>query len=803
MNAAGQTVPVLVVENRTESIYGALAELASETTSETRFEFNATQSLKDAIDWLVLHQNAVCLCQDRLPEGTCLELLEHIAKASREIPVLVLGTVDDDEFELPALRAGAVDYLSLDEATPQRMLRRLRFLCRHDHFEHGVHRPIESAKHQSHASSVDFQLLASAVEYAGGGLSIADYHARDRPLIYVNKSFERVTGYQVEEVIGKNCRFLQGPKTDRTTVDRIRQAINAGEEFEGEILNYRKDGSTFWNFMRVAPIHNDQGQVTHYVGIQTDITVQKTMEKKLRATQQFFDRAINAASVALFEWDLTDTPQTDASWLSPQLAHMLGYKEEELPARCETWESLWHPEDRPAVKRAIEAHLQHGKKLDITYRMRTKAGDIKWFKCRGTAQRDASGRPIRMSGSMHEVTKLIEAQEEFKEKEIQLQHRQRMESVGELAGGIAHEFNNLLQAVIGYTNFAKRCIQPTSRAHEDLEKVLLAANRAKTLTRQLLNFSREHEVQLAPIPAEKPILETIALLEPVIGSDIIVEAETPGAEVTIEADETLLLQVLMNLCLNARDAMPNGGHLKLETAIVEFERERVCRGGVLPPGYYARYRVADSGTGMPEDLQERIFDPFFTTKGVGEGTGLGLSVVDGIIQRHNGGITLHSVPNEGTTFEIFLPARLDRIPEQQEIEGGSEREEASLILVADDEVLVRDLTKRTLKDEGYQVVVAGDGQEAMDAFEQHADSIRLVILDVMMPHLTGREVHATIHATHPHIPTIFCTGYDSNIKNLHELENELVVVIEKPFDEKHLLDTVHQFVNANAPPQLG
>jgi two-component system, NtrC family, sensor kinase len=388
---------------------------------------------------------------------------------------------------------------------------------------------------------------------------------------------------------------------------------------------------------------------------------------------------------------------------------------------------------------------------------------------------------------------------ELRKKDDQLRQSQKLEAVGSLAGGIAHEFNNLLQAIGGYTRYAMEGLKPEEQPYQDLQNVVQAADRAAALTRQLLSFSRRQAVERKECDANQMVADVTKMLRPLLGEAIQLSVNL-GSEVgMIYADAGSFQQVLLNLCLNARDAMPSGGQIVVRTHRMHVSPESAELYTNLKPGDYVELSVADTGHGMTAEVRERIFEPFFTTKPVGKGTGLGLAMVYGIVQQHEGAIHVYSEPNLGTTFKIYVP-----IIEAGEHKTTTEAAPASVgggetLLVAEDDPMVRDVAERVLKRVGYTVISAADGQQALDLFEARHEDIDLVILDAVMPKLGGFDVYRRIKDEWPETRVIFCSGYDPETAHAKFIVDERVRLVEKPYDPAMLLRVVREVLDVEEP----
>ena len=383
--------------------------------------------------------------------------------------------------------------------------------------------------------------------------------------------------------------------------------------------------------------------------------------------------------------------------------------------------------------------------------------------------------------------------EEDKEKlHTQLLQAQKMEVVGQLAGGISHDFNNILTAMIGYGHLLKMKLKEEDPLRTYAEQVLLLSDKAANLTQSLLAFSRKQIINPRPVDLNEIIKRIDYLLSRVIGENIKLQTMVSGEALIVMADSGQIEQVLMNLASNARDAMPEGGVLTIGTEAVYIDHEFIREHGFGNEGQYALISLTDTGAGMDRETREKIFEPFFTTKEVGKGTGLGLSMVYGVIEQHEGYINVYSEPGSGTTFRIYLPLIKGKVEEIkpeviQPVERGTE-----MILLAEDEEAIREFTKKMLEEYGYKVITAASGQEAIDEFKAHKDKIQLLLFDVIMPNRNGREAYEEIKKIRPDIKVLFMSGYPADIINKHGILEKGFAYIEKPASPTKLLKKIRE-----------
>ena len=371
--------------------------------------------------------------------------------------------------------------------------------------------------------------------------------------------------------------------------------------------------------------------------------------------------------------------------------------------------------------------------------------------------------------------------------EKQLLQAQKFEAIGQLAGGIAHDFNNMIGAIMGWSDIGTEETTEDSRLRRHFQKIRQQAERAAALTRQLLAFARRQILEPRNIDLNQSVTETLNLLEKVIGGNIEIKTALAPSLSLVRADPTQVEQVLMNLCINARDAMPEGGSLIIETANTTFDADYCAHQPFARPGDYVMLSVTDTGTGMDAATLDRIFEPFFTTKEQGKGTGLGLATVYGIVRQHGGFTHVYSEPGIGTTFRTYLPATplalksVELIEDPQPVRGGSET-----VLVAEDHAGLRELASETLAHLGYKVVLASDGEQAVREFEALRDRIDLLLLDVVLPKLSGPQIYARICGIKPGVPVIFATGYSADIASLQQVQQQGHPMLQKPYSSRNL-----------------
>lgn len=511
-------------------------------------------------------------------------------------------------------------------------------------------------------------------------------------------------------------------------------------------------------------------------------------EESLRESQRKYEDLVNSLEGIVWE---CNAETFEFRFVSRQAERLLGYPVDQWLADSNFWPDHIHEDDRQwVVETCKQANLER-RSHEFEYRMIAADGRVVWLRDIVSVVAD-NDHPVKARGVMVDITHSKEAEEERKRLEEQLLQAQKMESVGRLAGGVAHDFNNLLTAIIGYSQLMLARMGAEDSFRRETEEILRAGQRAASLTSQLLAFSRRQKLEKKVISINDTINNLTKMLCRIIGEDVDVRVHTRAGEPIIFADPSQAEQVLLNLAVNARDAMPAGGSLTIETDNVEIDDDSCRRNFWAKAGRFARLTVSDTGTGMDSETLKRAFEPFFTTKESGKGTGLGLSVVYGVVQQHDGLINIHSEPGCGTRFEVYFPLHGEATGEDRNEESLPARGGKETILVAEDEESLQTLTRKILSKLGYRVLMVRDGVEAFEMIEANRAEIDLLILDMLMPRMSGREVYLRSRAAGIDIPVIFMTGYSTDMVDTAFVESLGVPLLRKPYDINELGNRVRR-----------
>ncbi|MEO6392881.1 MAG: PAS domain S-box protein [Pyrinomonadaceae bacterium] len=603
----------------------------------------------------------------------------------------------------------------------------------------------------------------------------AEPNSTHQRVTFVSEYVEQLTGYSVEEWLASTnfwFSIVHPDDQERAMRDSAASMLN-GNEARMEYRWIRKDGHIIWVESNFAVINDEGGQPAGLRGVTIDVTERKHAEQALQLSEERFRELIENAHDIIYTHDLRGN-YTSVNQMGQRIT---GYGHDE--ALRMNMLDVVAPESREYAKQMLARKLAGEDVTTYELEIISKAGKRIPVEV-NTRVIFENGRPAGVQGIARDVT-------DRKSLEAQLRQAQKMEAIGQLAGGVAHDFNNLLTAINGYSDLAIRTLQPQDPLRHNLEEIKKAGTRAAGLTRQLLAFSRKQVLQPKVLSLNSIVTDLEKMLHRLIGEDVelrvILEPELGNAK----ADPGQIEQVIMNLAINARDAMPTGGKLTIETQNIELDEDYVRQHVAVEPGPYVILAVSDTGIGMDAETAKRIFEPFFTTKEVGRGTGLGLSTVYGIIKQSNGSIWVYSEPGRGTTFKVYLPRIEDsaeeykRVDDLEEVLAGNE----TILLIEDDDTLRR-LATEVLLSYGYKVLDAANGGAALLICERHPDAIELLITDVIMPEMNGVEAAERLGKIRPDMKVLFMSGYTSNSVVHQGVFESDMNFIQKPFSPADL-----------------
>ncbi|MGD0820443.1 MAG: PAS domain S-box protein [Desulfomonilia bacterium] len=596
-------------------------------------------------------------------------------------------------------------------------------------------------------------------------------------LTFINDAGCRLMGYDRDELIGMTYRNYSSPETARHMYEVYHRIFESGNpEFMMDYEIIRKDGSVRTHQANAALLRDHAGEPKGFRILVRDVTERKKAEDALRLSEERYRTILDTMEEGYYEVDLKGS----FTFVNDAGCRLLGYERDELVGM--NYRNYHSPETARHMYEVYHPMFETGKtEFLMDYEVIRKDGSVRTHQANSTILRDHAGRPKGFRVLARDITERKRAEDEKAKLEAQLLQAQKMESVGRLAGGVAHDFNNMLSVILGYTELIKLRLEPDNPLLHDLMEIERAAGRSKDITAQLLAFSRKQIISPRPMNLNDLISSTQKTLARLIGEDIDLRFYPGEGLWSIRFDLSQMEQILVNLAVNARDAMPHGGKLTVETANI-LMNEDYCRVHLgSTPGPYVLLAVSDNGSGMDKETLQNVFEPFFTTKEIGKGTGLGLATVYGIVQQNNGFINVYSEQGQGTTFKIYLPRSMDGVEVSEEILEQPVALGSGKILLVEDDDLMRKMTTDMLKTIGYSVLAVGSPLEALSICEEKDARFDLVITDVVMPGMSGRELRDKLGIIRPDIKVLFMSGYTSNVIVHHGVLEEGVHFIQKPF----------------------
>ncbi|MBI5382255.1 MAG: PAS domain S-box protein [Opitutae bacterium] len=702
-----------------------------------------------------------------MPRFSGLKALELAKASGLDIPFsLVSGSVGED-VAVNAMRAGASDYLIKDRLT------RLGPV---------VTRELAEAASRRNRLQAEGQVRqwSHAVHQAPVSIVITDLTGA---IEYVNPKFTEATGYTLEEVRGQNPRILKSGEMPREAYAQLWAAISAGREWRGEFHNRKKSGELFWESAAISPIRDAEGRITHYLATKEDITERKRTETLIREQAALLDNANDAIYVR-------DLDQTIRYW-NRGAERLYGWTRDEAVGKLSTQLFV----DDASLIDTIGASLLKYDSWSGEIRHINKLGAPLDIFSRCTLMRDEQGRPYGAFVINSDITGK-------KQLEAQFLRAQRLESLGALASGIAHDLNNMLAPILLAIPTLQRDDVPQETKNRLLSSMGTSAQRSAEIIRQVLTFARGIKGERITLQPRHLVHEVGNIIQETFPKNIQIELDIAPEIWPVLGDSTQIEQAVMNLCVNARDAMPDGGSLLLTLENFSADEALVQTTPGASVGPYVRFSVTDTGTGIPADiLSKKIFEPFFTTKPPGLGTGLGLSTVLGIVRNHGGFVRVKSEMGRGSNFEFFLPATpATPIPVEPVASTDIVRARGELILVVDDEKTFQSIISRVLEEHGYRVLSAHEGTEAVGLFLQHQSEITAVIVDMKMPGMDGPALIRVLRHIQPTVRLIGTSGYgDFDGEDSEALE--LPAFLTKPFTSGKLLHTLEKICQLPpAPP---
>lgn len=720
---------------------------------------NSRESFETALN---REEFQVVLCDYNIPDYDGISALKLVRQKHPVIPVLLISGSIGEEDAVKCLQHGATDYLLKQSL---------------DRLPAAVSRALSEADgmRKRHLAEERMHEQAALLDKAQDAIYVRDLEQR---IVYWNKGAERIYGWPAEDAIGKRADELFSTDNSSRREEAARQLFERGE-WMGELSQSTRDGKEIVVESRRNLLYDAEGRPKSVLIINTDITEKKRAVQAMTESEERF-RQLAEQSGEVF-WFVSLNPQV-LTYISPASEKVLGFKPEQIYKNPDVWMEAIHVDDQPQVRQAWkDCILGATPRFDSEYRIIKPDRSVSLVLASGTPIRNTTGEIIRIGGTAKDIT-------ERKRVEGQMLRTQRLESIGTLAGGVAHDLNNALAPILMSVELMK---MEYPGASDMIDMIETSAKRGAEMVRQLLTFAKGVEGARLLIQPMHLLKEMEKIVKGTFPKSIRTQASFPKDLKTILGDSTQLHQVLLNLCVNARDAMPNGGTLTLEAENVELDAAYAASVPEAKPGSYVAWRVTDTGTGIPPEIIERIFEPFFSTKGPDKGTGLGLSTVIGIVKSHGGFVRVYSVPGQGTTFTVYLPAHGEEsaaVNGEKMADGFSGNGET--ILVADDEPSVRQAARAVLTSLNFNVLTASDGTEALIQVAEKRSDLRAVLTDLHMPHMDGLAFVRALKRMLPDVGIIVASGRldEREAKEFKTLG--VSSVLEKPFNQKKLVEAL-------------
>lgn len=718
----------------------------------------------------------IVLADYRLPDWTGMDAFRAIRETGGDVPFVLVTGFLGEELAVESIKQGVTDYvlkehlarlpLVVARALEERALRDARGL-------------MVQALRESEANALFL--------FAHNPLPMWVFDREALHFLQVNDAALRLYGYARADLLQMQVSALHPAEEVQKFLAAVRDS-HSGERLVGEWRLHKKDSSIVDVEMFVHKM-DYSGRPCALVVTQ-DITERKRAEDDKQKFFTLVEYCQDFIAVA----DLQD----NVEYVNPAGRALLGIPLTESVRKTHSNDYV-DSADLPLVHKTILPALHssgHWKgELRFRHRQTGKAVPMDFV---GFQVKDpATGEPRYVATVSRDMS-------ERRTLEMQLRQAQKFEAIGQLAGGIAHDFNNVIGAILGWAELGEeQASPPNSPLAVYFKKIHSQCDRVTALVRQLLAFSRRQILEPRNLSLNQTANDVLNLLDKVIGKDIEIKTELASNLMAVRADPTQIEQLLMNLCINARDAMPNGGRLTIETRCAEFSEQDCHKTPGLQPGIFAELRVIDTGIGMNEAIREKIFEPFFTTKAPGKGTGLGLATVYGVVKQHGGFVLVESEPGRGSTFRIFLPVVQDSerpLARPVVIQEAPSRGGHETVLIAEDHEGLREVASSALKKKGYRILLANDGQEAIDLFAANRDSISLVVLDVIMPRRSGPQVYEAIKVLKPSVSVLFATGYSNETAALADILEQGAAILRKPYSPNLLCRRVREMLDAALIP---
>ena len=727
-----------------------------------------------------------------MPTFSAMAALEVLKQTGRDLPFIIVSGTTGEERAVEAMRAGAHDFVlkeKLARLVPavERELRECAERAARRAAEAALQALIEqseAARRQSLAAlQASEERYRHIIETTNEGVWMIDADAKTT---FANARMAEILGCPASELKGRSPLEFLAADAHPLFTDTF-PVLQTGGSRQVKVPFRRTDGTTVWTLLEASPMLDEAGAFKGALAMVMDVSARTRAEASLRVSEARFQGLWDSGLILVSIYDRTGTLRE----INDAGVRMLGRSREELIGGRLRWRDLTPPEWGEADARALGQLRAHGVARPWEKELFRKDGSRVPVLAGAAALQGDEAIAIGL-----DLTERKHAEATLHQTGEQLRQAQKMEAVGRLAGGVAHDFNNVLSVILGFAELAMNDLAPGAPLRSDLEEIRKAGQRAADLTRQLLMFSRQQVVEPRVIDLSELLANTEKMLRRLVGEDVDLVLRPARGLGLVRVDPSSIEQVVMNLVVNARDAMPTGGRLTLETANVDLDAAYARSHHGVQPGPYAMLAVSDTGTGMDAATLARIFDPFFTTKEQGKGTGLGLSTVFGIVQQSDGNIWVQSTLGLGTTFKVYLPtvdARADALPSAADpgLRRGTET-----VLLVEDEDQVRAVARSILHRYGYEVIEARDAADALLYCARHPGTIHLLLTDVVMPQMSGPELARRVIACRPSIKVLCMSGYTDDSMVRHGVLAAALAYIQKPITPDGLARRVREVLDA-------
>ena len=773
---AQRSLRVLLLEHVPEDAELVLRELGR---AGLKLQADVVSTREDFLARVQERLYDVVLADNRLPDWSGMDALDLLRRHGKDIPFLLVTGTLGEEAAVDCIKRGVTDYILKGN------LARLPVAVQRALAEKALREERARAEAALRESEVLYRTL---FETAPDAIALFDADFR---IVGVNQRAVELYGYESkEEVLGETDLKFLAPEDRPRAIENRKLLLETGGYRDIEYTALKKDAMPFPIESSLSVIRDPEGRIRGMISLSRDLTQRKQAEEALLRSELRYRSLVENSTYGIYR----ATPEGQFLDVNPALVRMLGYDSAAELLHADLPREVFS--DPNAGSQMLEQLRQAGRIEGLEAEWKRKDGAEITVRLSGRA---VAGE----QGGLEAIEMIAEDVTERRAMEKCLRQAQKFEAIGQLAGGIAHDFNNVIGAILGWAELGQEQATPDSPLQGHFRHIREQAERAAGLTRQLLAFARRQILEPRPINLNQTITDVLSLLENVLGKHIEISTILAPDQGVVRADPTQIEQVLMNLCLNARDAMPRGGRLVIQTQDVEIDAEFCQLHSYVQAGRYALLSVSDTGSGMDARTIEHIFEPFFTTKEPGKGTGLGLATVYGVAKQHGGFVQVQSEVGRGSTFQVYLPVSGGApVPESHTDKAGRERIQggSETILVAEDHDGVREMAHMTLEKLGYHLLLATDGVEAVEMFRAHQDTIALALLDVVMPRLGGPDAYLKMRCIRPELPVLFTTGYSAETSFLGALLEKGGTVLQKPYSPTLLGRRVREVLDhAGAP----